>query len=114
MSQEYEEDGNDVDSDRENDESEEEELNIRRSKPKAESGIIILSHLSIFLHKISIILIVSSSKLQVTRLIEYFGRLVQWEPQEGAIPDNRGKYREEDKIYSKLIKSTKTVILILK
>lgn len=49
----------------------------------------------------------------VNQLIEHFGRLVSWKPSPESFPDNKGKYREEDKIYTKLVKASTSVIKVL-
>ena len=42
-------------------------------------------------------------------LIENFGSLVEWQHREDAVPDYRGHFKDEDKIYSKLFTASISV-----
>ena len=61
------------------------------------------------------LIVLGSNKLSVIvgKLIDNFSNLVSWEPVHDAVPDHRGKYREEDKVYTKLIQAPVCVLKIL-
>ena len=42
-------------------------------------------------------------------LVNCFSSMVEFMPREGAIPDNKGRYRNEDLVYTKLLDAAKQV-----
>lgn len=46
----------------------------------------------------------------IRELMKHFGSMVKGIPHEHAIPDNSGRYREEDKTFHKLLDASKHVV----